>query len=146
MFGWLFGKKNESNEDQWTVATAQDGDMPLIFRIRSVSGRLNRSDYPNMIAISWPYEPQEMGMPSPETKTSMDLLEDLLTRPLESGANALLTVVVTGNGVREWQWYTRSQEETMSRVNSALAGQPPFPVEFSVQHDPGWQAYSQFET
>jgi hypothetical protein len=84
-------------------------------------------------------------MPTPADKEQMDLLEDLLLPALEKNNDAILTVVATGNGTREWQWYSAAPETTMLLVNSALAGHPPFPVELSIQDDPEWEAYSQFE-
>ena len=98
-----------------------------------------------MIAVTWPYDTDDGGMPSQDAKERMDLLENLLMPALEDGGNSILTVVVTGNGVREWQWYSRSHDETMQLVNSVLAGHDVFPVEFSIQDDPEWAAYSQFE-
>jgi hypothetical protein len=146
MFGKLFGKKRQpANEDEWSVATAEDDGMPLIFRIRTVPSDLNRAGLPHLIAVSWPYQPADGGMPSPADKEQMDLLEDLLTPALEGNHDALLTVVATGNGVREWQWYSAVPDATMQLVNTALNGHPPFPVELSIQDDPDWAAYSQFE-
>ena len=146
MFGKLFGKKRQPiEEDQWSVATAEDDGMPLIFRIRTIPPNLNRTGLPHLVAVSWPYQPTTGGMPAPADKEQMDLLEDLLMPELEGKNNALLTVVATGNGVREWQWYSASPDTTMQLVNSALTGHPPFPVEFSIQDDPEWAAYSQFE-
>jgi hypothetical protein len=57
---------------------------------------------------------------------------------------AFLTVVVTGNGVREWQWYARNADQVMELVNETLGGSEPFPVEFSFQDDPQWEGYSRF--
>ena len=119
--------------------------MPVIFRIRTLPAKLNRADFARLIAVSWRYEVHDSGMRSPEERDRMDLFEDLLTPVLETPENAILTVVVTGNGVREWQWYSRSDVETMELVNSALAGQDPFPVEFVVQDDPNWEAYTRFK-
>ncbi|MCA9156045.1 MAG: DUF695 domain-containing protein [Planctomycetales bacterium] len=147
MFGRLFRKKSQpERNDRWSVATAQDGDMPLIFRIRSLPDNFAKSEYPTMLAISWRYGNANGGMPLPDEKARMDLLEDLLMPALEPVNNAILTVIVTGNGVREWQWYTRSPDRTMELVNTALAGQTQFPVEFIIQDDPDWEAFSQFET
>ena len=46
----------------------------------------------------------ENGMPSPAENERMVLLEELL-EPLETQRTAFMTVVVTCNGVKEWQWY-----------------------------------------
>jgi cell division protein FtsZ len=72
----------------------------------------------------------------------MGQLEDLLMPAFEGSGQAFLTVVVTGNGVREWQWYAKNVDLVMELVNEALDGYEPFPVQFSLQDDPQWEGYS----
>jgi len=127
------------------MAMGQDGDKPLIFRIRSPKPAVATKTYRHLVAVSWPYEPMsESGMPAQDQVAQMGEFEDLLQPALEGPGQAYLTVVVTGNGVREWQWYSRSAEETMALVNKALSNHERFPVEFSIQDDPLWEAYSRF--
>jgi hypothetical protein len=83
-------------------------------------------------------------MPSPEEAQRMAQLEDLLEAGLESVRQAFLTVVVTGNGVREWQWYARDPERTMELVNRTLGHLEPLPVRFSFQDDADWIGYNGF--
>ena len=52
-------------------------------------------------------------MPAQNDSAGMQLFEDLLQPALEEAQQAYLMLVVTGNGVREWQWYSRDPEETM---------------------------------
>jgi hypothetical protein len=119
--------------------------QPLIFRIRSQKPAVASKTYRHLIAVSWPYEPMnESGMPAQDEAAQMGEFEDLLQTALEGPGQAYLTVVVTGNGVREWQWYSRSGEETMALVNEALSNYEPFPVEFSIQDDPRWEGYARF--
>ena len=76
----------------------------------------------------------------------MDKFEDALASALEASQTAHLMVVLTGNGERDWLWYTCGEAEAMRQVNQALKGHKPYPVQFSVQQDGGWRAYAQFET
>ena len=149
MFNRLFGKKKAEPppDDRWTVAQGEDNGLPLIFRIRNQRPHgVEPPAYPHLIAVSWPYEPaNEFGMPSSDVTALMTQFEELLDRALEGSQSAFLTVVVTGNGTREWQWYSRSPEETMGLVNQALTGYEPFPVQFSIQDDPQWEAYRRFQ-
>jgi hypothetical protein len=99
-----------------------------------------------MLAITWKYNPaNDSRMPSAKESDQMKVLEDLLERALESAQQAFLTVVVTGNGVREWQWYSRDAAESMNLLNKALASHSPFPITVSKQDDPEWEAYFQFQ-
>jgi hypothetical protein len=52
---------------------------------------------------------------------------------------------LTGNGQRDWLWYTTGEAQAMRRVNQGLKGHKAYPVQFSVQKDRAWRAYAQFE-
>jgi hypothetical protein len=135
-----------SADDTWSVATSEVDGKPLIFRIRTALPAFARQEeFPHLLAVAWPYEsPAEHGMPSDEVVDRMSRLEDLLVEAFEGAGQAFLTVVATGNGVREWQWYARDPDGVMALVNDALGESEPFPVEFSIQDDPDWAGYSQF--
>jgi hypothetical protein len=135
-----------ASDETWSVATAEDNGKQLVFRIRnSPPDFADRKDFPHLLAVCWEYEsPNELGMPSPEVLARMSELEDLLADAFEDACEAFLTVIVTGNGVREWQWYARDPDGVMKLVNNTLRGLEPFPVGFSIQDDPEWAAYSRF--
>lgn len=147
MFNWMFGiGKSNPAGDQWSVAEGRDGDMPLIFRVREIPDTLDRSTYPHLIAIQWKYQAIGQGMPNPQTLKQMDQMEELLIQQLETKQDAILTVIVTGNGLRELQWYARSPEAMMTGLNKALSKLPPLPIEISGEEDPGWEAYENFRS
>lgn len=75
----------------------------------------------------------------------MDLLEDTL-KPVLDQDFATLALVSTGEDLREWIYYAKSEDEFMARLNFAFAGMPPFPVEIHIAHDPKWETYQQFKT
>jgi hypothetical protein len=135
-----------ASDDSWGVATGEDDGKPLIFRIRNQPPSFaKKKAFPHLLAVSWPYEsPNEQGMPSEGVVARMSQLENLLEGAFEGARQAFLTVVVTGNGVREWQWYARNPEDVMTLVNETLGELEPFPVEFSFQDDPDWSAYARF--
>jgi hypothetical protein len=134
------------DDSRWTMATAEDGGKPLIFRIRNETPAFaNKEGYPHLMAVSWQYtSPNDSGMPSPDETQRMSDLEDLLDSGLEGSREAFLTVAVTGNGVREWQWYARNPEHVMAQVNKTLGHLDPFPIEISFQDDPEWAGYEGF--
>jgi len=74
----------------------------------------------------------------------MDQLEDLLFPHVEEDSFATLAMVSTGDGLREWTYYAESSDGFMDRLNLALAGLPPFPVEIHEGMDPGWEYYTNF--
>ncbi len=135
-----------TSDETWSVATAEHDQKPLIFRIRNQPPSFARKEaFPHLLAVSWPYEsPNQQGMPSDKDSARMGRLEDLLGEAFEGAGEAFLTVVVTGLGVRQWQWYARNPDDAMKLVNETLGKQERFPVEFGFQEDPEWVGYSRF--
>jgi hypothetical protein len=135
-----------ADDDTWSMATGEYGGKPLIFRIRNRPPSFARKEeFPHLLAVTWQYEsPNDQGMPAEEDVARMGQLEDLLEEAFEGAGQAFLTVVATGNGVREWQWYARDPDGMMALVNETLGELEPFPVEFGFQDDPEWSAYSRF--
>ena len=135
-----------ASDETWSVATAEDDGKPLIFRIRNKPPSFaSKEAFPHLLAVSWQYDPpNESGMPPEELANRMGQLEDLLDEAFEGACQAFLSVIATGNGVREWQWYARNPDDVMTLVNQTLGEFEPFPVEFSFRDDPDWIAYSRF--
>jgi hypothetical protein len=135
-----------ASDDRWSVATAEDNGKPLIVRIRNKPPSFARKDaFPHLLAVCWKYQsPNDQGMPSEDVFERMSQLESLLEPAFEEAQQAFLTVIVTGNGVREWQWYARDTDEVMKLVNETLGEYEPFPVQFIFQNDPEWQGYTRF--
>jgi hypothetical protein len=145
----MIGRERHDPESEggWAIAEGADNGKPLIFRFRNRKPvGVATEVYRHLIAVSWPYESHnEGGMPPQDQFSEMQLFEDLLRSALEGPGQAYLTVIVTGNGVREWQWYSRDPAETMALVNKALSNHDPFPVQFTIQDDPDWEAYGRFQ-
>lgn len=135
-------------DQRWSVAEAQKNGKPLIVRYRSKRPEgVAPANYPFLLSATWSYQPATpAGLPSEQDVELMSRFEDALESALESSGSAYLMVVLTGNGDRDWLWYSRGKEDSMRQVNRALKGHKPYPVQFSVQPDPRWRAYAQFET
>jgi len=135
-----------STDSTWFMATGEDQGMLLIYRIReAASTYAPKAAFPKLLAVTWEFDPStNNGMPLPDALERMQQLEHLLEPVFSDARQAFLTVVVTGNGVREWQWYAKDPEAVMQLVNQTLGELDPFPVQFSFQDDPDWLGYSRF--
>lgn len=71
-------------------------------------------------------------------------LEDIIEKFFEPKLVAALGVVVTGNGVKEWQLYTCDKDAFMALVNSTFPVKQPFPIHIECHDDPEWQGYATF--
>ena len=133
-------------DDLWSVAQLERNGKPLLVRYRSERPPgVERAAFSFLLSATWTYQPNEFALPSANEMELMDRFEDALASALETSHTAHLMVILTGNGERDWLWYTSGEAEAMRHVNQALKGHQPYPVQFSVQKDRGWKAYAQFE-
>jgi hypothetical protein len=130
----------------WATATsthATNGRV-IIFRFaKEFRAGFKRPSLPDRVILVWRYE-SESGLPATAEREAMDRLEDLLAPVVERAGFAMLTLVSTGENVREWTYYAKSEEEFLQALNSALTQQPRFPVEIHTAPDPKWSAYERF--
>jgi hypothetical protein len=96
------------------------------------------------IIIVWKYQ-SESGQPIAEDHQWMNLLEDTLESVLKDDGLATLALVSTGEDLREWTYYAKSEDEFMDRLNYAFAGMTAFPIEIHTACDPKWDMYEQFK-
>ncbi len=60
-------------------------------------------------------------------------------------AFAALALVSTGEYLREWTYYAKSETEFTARFDFALAGMPAFPIKIHMARDPTWDMYQRFK-
>lgn len=131
----------------WATATStnQSNGRVIIFRYIDVfAPSFNRSSQPARIILAWKYQ-SEKGMPVLDVRQRMDLMEDALEPLMEKDGLATLALVSTGENLREWTYYAKSEDEFMARLNKALAGKPAFPIEVHTATDPKWAMYEKFK-
>lgn len=130
----------DSNVRTWATAisTHAENGRKIIFRYANeLSLAFDPASQPVRIIIVWKYQ-SESGLPLAEDNQRMNALEDILDAVLKKDGFATLTLVSTGEGLREWTYYAKSEDEFMARLNYALAGVPKFPIDIHTAHDPSW--------
>jgi len=136
-----------SNVRTWATAisTNAHNGRKIIFRYaQELSTSFDQTCQPVRIIIVWKYQ-SESGQPMSEDHQRMNQLEDMLESVLKEDGFATLALVSTGEGLREWTYYAKSESEFMARLNYALAGMPVFPIEIHIECDPNWDMYEQFK-
>jgi len=127
----------------WATASRTIGERTIGFRFIAELGGPRPPRQSVRVFVLWRFESAD-GMPDPVARERMDQLEELLAAHLEEDGFATLVIVSTGDGLREWTFYAESSDELLHRVNAALAGLPPFPLEIHEADDPGWHYYGAF--
>jgi hypothetical protein len=130
----------------WNTATSKNEatGRVIIFRfIEELDRGFERSSQPVCVIIVWKYQGNN-GMPVASERQRMDAMEDLLQPVIEADGFSSLALVSTGEDLREWIYYAKSEPEFFERLNRALEGQPAFPIEIHASSDPAWTNYQEF--
>jgi len=126
-----------------TLTNPADGRAIEYRYVKEFAPGFEPSSMPARFTFVWHYESAN-GMPSASERESMQRLEDLLSSRLTSTGSAALVLVSTGENVRRWIYYAKSQEVFLVQLNLALAQAPRFPMEMHAADDREWSSYKAF--
>jgi hypothetical protein len=127
------------------ISTNSQNSRKIIFRyVEDFGSTFDRASQPSRIIIAWKYD-SENGQPESEEHRRMNLLEDSLEPILDQDDFATLAIVTTGENLREWTYYAKSDEAFIQGLNLVLVGLPVFPIEIHTALDPTWSMYEEFK-
>jgi hypothetical protein len=84
--------------------------------------------FPHRIGVFWEYEDFNNGLPAPDVNDAQNQLEDALDE-LENENSGILSLVVFGNGRKEWHWYVADIDTWINGLNECLHDHEPYPAE-----------------
>ena len=73
----------------------------------------------------------------------MEQVQDALEACFANDPVAVNTGIYTGDGERNWVFYTRSLHIFQRKLNEALASFPVLPLTFHAEDDPQWEEYDE---
>lgn len=128
------------DENVWSIFASESNVDKKVYRMRqSLPPALVKSEFSECVTIDWRYGGK---LPDQVTSARLVAFEDLLA-PLDDEAGGNLQVMVlTGNGKREWVYYTNNYDRFMLALNSALSGDERFPIEIEHSSDPTWDYWA----
>jgi len=131
---------------EWATAISKQSgtDRAIVFRYaKAFRQGFQRSTLPHRVIIVWKYK-SDSGMPVLKERESMDRMENLLASLVEKPGASVLALVSTGENLREWTFYARSEDAFFVELNKALADQAQFPIEIHAAPDPEWSTFERF--
>lgn len=130
--------------ETWKVGEAETEDGLLLVRVRAAAPPpMKRAKLPHLIMIGWAYEGDAGGMPPADELAQMEAFEAAVDKGLETEGAGVAVACVTGQGAREWRYYTADPDVFMDALNEALDGHPDYPIDFKAFEDPEWEALSE---
>ena len=137
----------EKNEESWIISEgeSENGKLSVIRLREDLPTESEQAKLTNLVLITWNYQPKdESGMPSEKDAEKMERFEDLMDAGVvETGFGRLMTVF-TGEGLKEWQFYTGDEEVFMQKLNETLGGEEVLPLEIEVFEDENWDGYDDY--
>ncbi|KAF1720105.1 DUF695 domain-containing protein [Pseudoxanthomonas japonensis] len=131
-------------DDLWSVGEGNVDGSPILVRARSaLPAAPDRAIYENLIIITWPYDSDESGMPAADVYEQMRRFEDLLETAVGTKGVGVQAASLTGNGSKEWRYYTHDPDDFMSKLNLGFAGHTRYPVDLQMFLDSEWDALAQ---
>jgi hypothetical protein len=128
------------------VSTNAENGRVIIWRyIQDFPREFKQSLQPYRVILVWKYQ-SDSGQPGTAEHQRMDEMEDLIQPNVEGNGFASLALVSTGENLREWTYYARSDDDFIARVNSALGGKPAFLIEIHAAKDSTWKTYWNFRS
>lgn len=128
------------DQEKWNVVARIGGDEQKIFRVRlERPDGVDQAVFSECVVIEWTYGG---ALPDPATGTLLQHFETLLDGLDDQQQGSVEMLAITGNGKREWCYYTRDYDAFMAAFNAALLTSPRFPIAIEHSADPDWRYWT----
>src|SRR5687767_8228812 len=120
--------------DTWTGAEGENDGTPFLLRFRPhLQDFIATNKYNKRLTLLWHYNADSsLLMPGDDEMELMKDVEDAMLDTLEKDVQSVLAFVYTGQGQREWHWYSSDIKETGKRINEALSDFDKLPIELNA--------------
>lgn len=137
-----------SKEAEWWTSPQEgmSGNMVLVTGRKDVEKFRNNPKFSIRVEITWRYTMGEAtadGMPQHDISETMEKVTDRLAEVFKKDPVAVMTGIFTGDGERNWIFYTLSTHIFGRKLNECLADMPLLPLEIYCENDPDWAEYDE---
>ena len=127
---------------QWVMARGQTPDYAFLLRFCEMPANFPRERFPLRLNVFWTVaQPSPEGMPSSSDSDLMQAFEERVVAATEPEGVAVLPMVLTGRGQREYVFYVRSADDFLQCLANMPQESEPYPIEIHSHDDPGWGYY-----
>lgn len=131
-------------ERWWTSpAVADNGNTIMVTGRDYLDSIREGGKYRNLVRVVWRYNALPDGMPEDADAHLMEEATDALLNAFKKDKVAYLTGIYTGDGEREWIFYTKNLLIFGRVFNRALESLDQMPLAIDALDDPDWEEYMQ---
>lgn len=130
--------------DKWWSYPAESGNGRTVI----VTGRdkidhfRESGKYIYRIDVTWNYNALSDGMPEDSDASVMEEATDALLEAFKKDTVAVMTGIYTGDGKRDWVFYTKNLKIFSLVFNKALEDVPAMPIVIEAEEDADWDEYT----
>lgn len=135
------------NSDWWTAPTdSENGNLIMVTGRRDVDKFRKNPKFNIRVEITWKYASDKTGMPDEETSARMDQVNEAFISTFAKDPIAVMTGIYTGDGERNWIFYTLSTNIFGKKINEALSRFELLPITIYCENDPEWEEYYEMKS
>jgi Family of unknown function (DUF695) len=133
-------------EDKWVMLEgAVDGVKCLIRARQSLPSIEFRNRNKFLMTLRWDYVPnaRESGLPDGSSGQRIRDFEDVLFASTDADTWAIEVASITGEGVKEWRFFTSSPVTFLERIKQMFVGHGRYPLQINSIEDGEWFGLSE---
>lgn len=130
--------------DKWWSypADGENGKTVIVSGRDDVGKFKDNGKYIYRIDVTWRYNALPSGMPEEGDAALMEEATDALQAAFSKDKVAVMTGIYTGDGRRDWVFYTKNLKIFSLVFNKALENVDPMPLEIDAEEDASWDEYN----
>lgn len=130
--------------DKWWSypAEGESGKTVIVTGRDMIDDFRNSGKYIYRIDVTWNYVSKPDGMPEDEDAQLMDEATEALKDAFKKDKVAVVTGIYTGDGKRDWVFYTKNLKIFSIVFNKALEALPTIPIVIDAEEDADWEEYN----
>lgn len=138
--------KLKIGNEWWTSPTeSESGALIMVTGRQGVDPVMASGKYNDRIEITWKYTPEKDGMPDFKTSSLMEQVTDAINNAFAKDSAAVMTGIYTGDGERNWIFYTLNPRKFQYMLNDALKDFELLPITIYAEKDPDWNEYREMK-
>ncbi|MDK2779279.1 MAG: DUF695 domain-containing protein [Pseudomonadota bacterium] len=131
--------------NRWVRASGSLNDKPISIQYREDWEAVRSADVlPVCVQIAWNAESVDdsTGFPSLQEQTRILTFSEYLQRELEPDENALVSMMITHDGVNQWVIYCKDIEKLKAGLDRIPTESGLYPIEIVADDDPQWGIFT----
>lgn len=129
-------------ERWWTAPTESESGATVMVTGRDyMDDVIAKGKFKYRVTVGWDYERLPNGMPSDADAEMMEKATDALQKEFNKDKVAYMTGIYTGDGRRDWIFYTMNLNIFGKVFNRALEGLDSMPLSIEAEEDADWAEY-----